>query len=121
MGLEGFDGVFFDGFCFGESLAIVEVDQISGSVILAPLPTFRTVSGEVSHFSALETGIGRVCRGGCIALEVVLWLVSLVAVRVLSSAEVIASIVPSVVSSRWCPIPIYVHGNGGIIHPARGV
>ena len=54
MGLEGFDGVLFDGFHLGESLAIVEVDEIGGSVVLTPLSAFRTVSGEVSYFSTLE-------------------------------------------------------------------
>ena len=57
MSLEGFDGVLFDGFHFGKSLAIVEVDKIGGSVVLTSLSAFRAVSGEVSYFSALETGI----------------------------------------------------------------
>ncbi len=57
MGLEGFDGVFFDGFCFGESLAIVEVDEVGGSVVLASLSALGAVPGEVSYFSALEACI----------------------------------------------------------------
>ena len=121
MGLKGLDGVLFDGFCFGESLAIVKVDEVGGSVILASLSTFGTVPSEMPYFSALEAGVRLVSCGGCVALEVTLRAVSLVAVGILSSTEVIASVVSSVVSSRWCPVPIYVHGNGGVIHPARGI
>ena len=117
MGLEGFDGVLFNGFCLGESLAIVKVDEVGGSIILASLSTFRTVPGKVPHFSALETGIRLVSRGGRVALEVVLQAVPLVSIGVLSSAEVISS----VVSSGWCPVPIYVHWNWGVVHPAGGV
>ena len=55
--MEYFNGVFFDGFHFGESLAIVEVDEVGGLVVLAPLSTFRAVSGEMPHLSALEAGV----------------------------------------------------------------
>ena len=48
-------------------------------------------------------------------------MVSLVSVRVLSSSEVVASVIPLVVSSSQCPVPIDIHGNGGVVHPARGV
>ena len=119
--MEGFNGVFLKRFHFRESLAIVEVDEISGSVVLTSLPAFRAISGEVSYFSALETGVRLVSCGGCIALEVALRAVSLVAVGVLSSAEVVAPVISSIVSSSWRPIPVYVHGNRGIVHPARGV
>ena len=119
--MKGFDGVFFSGFCFGESLAIVKVDEVGGSVVLASLSMFGTVSGKVSYFSALEAGVRLVSCSGCVALEVALRSISLIAVGVLSSAEVIASIVSSVVSSRWCPVPVYIHGNRGVIHPARGI
>ena len=121
MGLKGLDGVLFDGFCFRESLAIVEVDEVGGSVVLTSLSAFRAISGEVSYFSALEAGVGRVSSGGCVALEVILWAVSLIAVGILSSTEVVASVVSSIVSSRWCPVPVYVHGDRGVIHPARGI
>ncbi len=96
MGLEGFDGVFFDGFCFRESLAIVEVDEIGGPVVLASLSTFGTISGEVPYFSTLEASVRLVSRSGHVALEVGLRAISLIAVGVLPSVEVIASVVPSV-------------------------
>ena len=121
MGLEGFDGVLFNSFCLGESLAIVEVDEVGGPIILASLSTFRTVPGKVPYFSALETGIRLVSCGRRVALEVILRAVSLIAVGILSPAEVIASIISSVVPSRWCPVPVYVHGDRGVIHPSRGV
>jgi len=56
--LEGFNGVFFCNFSFGEALVIVEVDEVGGSVVLTSLSAFRAISGEVSYFSALEAGIG---------------------------------------------------------------
>ena len=119
--MEEFNGVFFYGLGFWKALAIVEVDKVGRSVILASLSVFGAVSGEVSYFSALETGVRLVSRGGRIALEVALRAVSLIAVRVLSSAEVVASVVPSVVSSSWCSVPIYVHWNWGIIHPTGSI
>ena len=88
---------------------------------MASLSTFGAVPGEVSHFSTLEAGVRRVSRSGRIALEVVLWAIPLVAVRVLPSAEVVAPVVSSVVSSRWCPVPVYVHGDRGVVHPSRCV
>ncbi len=121
MGLEDFDGILFDSVGFGEALIVIEIDKVSCSIVLSSLVAFRAVPSKVSHFSALETGIGRVCRGGCIALEVVLWLVSLVAVRVLSSSEVIASIVSSIVPSSRGPVPIDIHGDQSVIHPSWGV
>ena len=121
MGLEGFNGVLLDGFYFRKPLAIVEVNEVGGPVVLASLSAFWAVPREVSYFSALEAGVRLVSCSGCVALEVALRSISLIAVGVLSSAEVIASIVSSVVSSRWCPIPIYIHGDWGIVHPARGV
>jgi len=121
LGLKGFDWVFLDRFRFGESLVVVEVDQIGGPVVLTSLSTFGAVPGEVSYFSALEASVRLISRGGCVALEVSLRAISLVAIGVLSSAEVVTPVVPSVVSSRWCPIPIYVHGDQGIIHPSRSI
>ena len=121
MGLEGLNGVLLDRFYFGESLAIVEVDEVSGLVILTSLSAFRAISGEVSYFSALETGVRLVSRGGRIALEVALRAVSLIAVRVLSSAEVVAPVVPSVVSLDRCSVPIYVHRDRGVVHPTWGI
>ena len=56
--MEGFDGVFFDGFRLGESLVVVKVDKVGGPIILASLSAFRTVPSEVSYFSALEAGVG---------------------------------------------------------------
>ncbi len=121
MGLKGFDGVFFDSFCFRESLAIVKVDEVGGSIILASLSAFRTIPSEMPYFSALKAGVRLISCGGRVALEVALWAVSLIAVGILSSTEVIASVVSSVVSSRWCPIPVYVHGDRGVVHPAWGI
>ena len=120
MGLEEFNGVFFCSFCFWIALAIVEVDEIGSSVVLAPLSTFRAVSGEVSYFSTLEAGVRCVPCGGRVALEVIRT-VSLVSIGVLSSAEVISSIVPPIVPSGWCSVPVYVHRNWGVIHPSRGI
>ena len=58
---------------------------------------------------------------GRVALEVVLRAIPLISVGVLSSAEVVASIVSSVVPSCWCPVPIYVHRDRSVVHPTRGV
>ena len=55
--MEEFNGVFFYNFCFWEALAIVEVDEVGSSIVLTSLSAFRAVSGEVSYFSALETGV----------------------------------------------------------------
>ena len=121
MGLEGFNGVFLDGFHLGESLAVVEVDEVSGSIVLTPLSAFRTVPGKMSYFSALEAGVRRVPSSSGIPLEVVLGPIPLVSVGVLSSVEVIASVIPSIVSSGWRPVPIDVHWNWGVIHPSRGI
>ncbi len=57
MGLEDFDGVFFDGFSFGEALTVVKVDEVGGSVVLTSLSAFRAIPGEVSYLSALEAGV----------------------------------------------------------------
>ena len=119
--MEDFNGVFFDGLRFREALAVVKVDKVGGSIVLASLSAFRAIPSEVSYFSALETGIRGVSCGGHIALEVILWSVPLVAVGVLSSSEVITSIVPSIVSSGWGSVSIYVHGDRGVVHPSRGV
>ncbi len=116
--MKDFDGVFFYSFCFWEALVIVKVDKVGGSVVLTSLLAFRTIPSEVSHFSALEAGVRRISRSGCVALEVILWAISLVSVGVLSPMEVVSSIVPSVVSSSWCPVPIYVHWDRGVVHPA---
>ena len=50
-----------------------------------------------------------------------MWAIPLISVGVLSSPEVIASVVSSIVPSGWCPIPVDIHGNRGIVHPLRGV
>ena len=121
MGLEGFNGVLFDRFHLGESLIIIEVDEVGSSIILAPLSAFRAVSSEVSYFSALKTCVQRVSHGGRIALEVVLRAVPLVSIGVLSSAEVISLVVSSVVPLGWCPVPIYVHWDWGVVHPAGSI
>ena len=42
-------------------------------------------------------------------------------VGILLSAEVIASVVPSVVPSGQHPIPVNVHWDRGVVHPSRGV
>ena len=119
--MEDFDGVFFNNVCFGEALAIVEVDKIGCSIVLSSLSAFGAVPGEVSYFSALETGIRLVSRGSRVALEVVLRTVPLIAVGVLSPAEVVASVVSSVVPSCWRPVPIYVHRDRSVVHPTRGI
>ena len=119
--MKGLDGVLFDGFCFRESLAIVEVNEVGGSVVLASLSAFWAVPSEVSYLSALEAGVRLISCGSRVALEVSLRAVSLVAVRILSSAEVVAPVVSPIVSSRRCPVPVYVHRNWGVIHPSRGV
>ena len=62
-----------------------------------------------------------VSRGGRIALEVILRTISLIAIGILSSMEVVASVVSSVIPSRRCPVPIYIHGDRGVVHPAWGV
>ena len=82
---------------------------------------FWAVSGKMSYFSALKAGIAQVVCSGSISLEVILWAISLVSVRVLSSAEVIASIVSLVIPSSWCPISVNIHWNRSVVHPSRGV
>ena len=119
--MEDFNGIFFYWFCLWEALTIVKIDEVGSPIILASLLAFRAVPGEMSYFSALETGIRGVSCGGCIALEVALRAVPLVAVRVLSSTEVVTPVVSSVVSSCWCSVPIYVHRDWGVIHPTWGV
>ncbi len=121
MGLEGFNGVFFYSFGLGEALAIIEVDKVGGSVILTPLSAFGAVSGEVPHFSALEAGVRRVSCSCRVALEVTLWAIPLVAVGILPSSEVVPSIISSVVPSSRRPVPVYVHRDRGVVHPARSV
>ncbi len=118
MGLKGFDGVFFDGLCFGETLAVVKVDEIGGSVVLSSLSAFGAVSSEMSYFSALEACVRCVSRGSRVALEVALGSIPLVAIGVLTSSEVVSSVVSSVVPSGWCPVPIYVHRDRGVVHPS---
>jgi len=54
-------------------------------------------------------------------LEVILWSIPLVAVGVLSSSEVVSSVVPPVVPSGRCPIPVYVHWDRGVIHPTQSI
>ncbi len=119
--MDEFNGVFFYSLHFREALAIVEVDEVGHSVVLSSLSAFGAVPGEVSYFSALETGVRGVSCGGRVALEVILWSIPSVAVGVLSSLEVIASVVPSIVSSGWGLVLVYIHGDGGVIHPSRGV
>ncbi len=79
------------------------------------------VSGKVPYFSALETGIRQIPRSSGVPLEVVLGAVSLVSIRVSLSTEVIAPVVPSVVPSSWCPVPVNVHWDRGIIHPSGSI
>ena len=119
--MEDFNGVFFNDVCFGEVLVVVEVDKVGRSIVLAPLSAFRAVPSEMSYFSALKTCIRRVSCGSRVALEVVLRVVPLIPIGVLSSSEVIPSVIPSVIPLGWCSVPIYIHRNWGVIHPSRGV
>ena len=121
MGLEDFNGIFFDGFSFWESLIVVKVDEVGRSIVLSSLSVFGAVPSEVPYFSALETGIRSISCGSCIALEVVLRAIPLISIGVLPSTEVISSVVPSVVSSGRCPVPIYVHRDRGVVHPMWGI
>ena len=86
----------------------VEVNEVGRSIVLSSLSAFGAVPGGVS------------C-GGHVALEVILWSIPLVAAGVLSSSEVIASVIPSIVSSVRSSVSIYIHGDGGVVHPSRGV
>ncbi len=119
--MEEFNGVLFYSLHFWEALAIVEVDEVGCSIVLSSLSAFGAVPGKVSYFFALKAGIRGVSCGGRIALEVILWSIPLVAVGVLSSPEVVTSVVPSVVSSGWSSVSIYIHGDRGVVHPSRGV
>jgi len=121
LGLEGFDGIFFEGFCFREPLIIVEVDKVGGSIILGSLSAFGAVPGEVSYFSTLKTGVRLISCGGRVALEVILLTVPLIAIGILSSAEVIAPIVSSIVPAGWRFVPVYIHGDRSVIHPSWSV
>ena len=102
-------------------MVVIKIDEVGGSVVLASLSAFWTISGEMSYFSALETGVRLISCGGHVALEIVLRAVPLIAIGVLPSAEVVASVVSSVVPSRWCPVPIYIHRDGGVVHPSGGI
>ena len=75
----------------------------------------------MSYLPALEAGIGRVSSSGGVSLEVILGSIPLVPIGVLPSVEVIAPVIPSVVSSGRRPIPIDIHWNGGVVHPPRGI
>ncbi len=121
MGLESFDWVFFIGASVDEVLIIIEVDQVGHSVVLVVQATFWAVPGKVSYFSTLEAGIGRISSSRSISLEVILGPIPLIPIGVLPSPEVIASVIPLVVPSGWCPVPINVHWNRGVVHPSRGV
>jgi len=121
LGLENFYWIFFVDVSVGEGLIVIEVDQVSRSIILVVWAAFWTVSGEVSYFSTLEAGVGRVSGGSGIPLKVILGSVSLVPIGVLPSMEVVASIVSSVVSSGRRPISVDVHWDGSVVHPSRGV
>ena len=57
MGLENFDGVFFDYVGLGEALVIVKVNEVSRSIVLSSLVVFRAVPSKVSYFSTLEAGV----------------------------------------------------------------
>ena len=50
-----------------------------------------------------------------------MWAIPLISIGVLLPSEVIASVVPSVVSSGWCPVSIDVHRDGRVVHPSRGI
>ena len=100
---------------------VVEVDQVGGSIVLASLSAFGAVSSEVSHFSALEASVRGVSCGGRVALEVILWSIPLVAVGVLSSSEVIASVIPPIISPGRGSVSVYIHGDRGVIHPSGSV
>ncbi len=119
--MEGFDGVLFCGFGFGEHLVVVEVNEVGRLIVLASLAAFRAIPSKVSYFSALEACVRRIPCGSRVTLEVVLRAVSLISVGILPSSEVISSIVPSVVSSGWCPVSVDIHRDQGVIHPSRGV
>ena len=59
---------------------------------------------------------------GCrISLKVVLWAIPLIAIGVLPSSEVVASIVSPVVSLSWCPVPVDIHWDRSVIHPSQSV
>ncbi len=54
-------------------------------------------------------------------MKVVLRAIPLISVGVLLSSEVVAFVVPSVVPSGWRSVPIDIHRNGGVVHPARSI
>ena len=55
LGLECFHWIFFYDVCINIVLVIVKINQIGCVVVLIALATLWAVSGEMSHFSALET------------------------------------------------------------------
>ncbi len=125
MALEGFDGVFLYGIGVVIALIVIEVNQVSGVIILVPLLTFWAVSGKMSYFSTLEACIRGVSGSGSISLVVVLGTVPLIVVVVPLPSEVaalvvsLASIIP--LSSSRCSVSIDIHGNRGVVHPAWGI
>ena len=54
-------------------------------------------------------------------MKVALQAIPLIPIGVLSSPEVVAPVVSSVVPSGWCSVSINVHGDWGVIHPSRSV
>ena len=54
-------------------------------------------------------------------MKVTLQAIPLIPIGILSSPEVIASVVSSVVPSGWRSVSINIHGDWGVVHPLRGI
>ena len=57
MGLEGLYWIFLNDVSIGIVLIVIKINEVGHSVVLVVWAAFRTVSGIVSLFSALEAGI----------------------------------------------------------------
>ncbi len=93
MGLKGFYWIFLNDISVGVVLTVVKIDEIGRSIVLAVWMAFWAVPGVMSLFSTLEAGIRRIPGGSHISLEIGLGVISLVAVVIPLSLEVIAMIV----------------------------
>jgi len=79
----------------------------------------------MSLLSALEAGVGGVSCCGSIPLRVVLGLVALIVVVVPLSTVVIPAIVVLTMvvplSVGWRSVPVNIHGDWSVVHPAQGI
>ena len=83
------------------------------------------VPGVVPFFSTLEASVGGVSHHGSVSLGVILGLVASIAVVVPLSLVVVSMVVALTVivllSTGWRSVPVDVHGDRSVVHPAQGI